>query len=208
MAATVFGVDQLAADIGADLTANDVVADILIGEWNTEQHYGKPRVVVGIGPGKIEDPTGDRFGATGWVDLGDGTLASPFGVTVARALVHRAKQFPIWVHSVAPNGTAPANTAQAARQATAALVDAVVAAIRRTRGGMVMGWTDEAPVDDSEKRGEFVYGSVTTFGCVLAIPVFDVPTPLVQIGEVEGDAQITVDGVDTPATPETTDTTT
>jgi hypothetical protein len=192
---TVFGVDQLAADVEADLAARGVVADVLIGEWNTEHHYGEPRVVFGRGGGKIEDPTGDRFGATGWIDLGNGT--------VARALLHRAKVFPVWVHSVAPPKTPPKLVAQEARRATDALLDATLAAIRRTRGGMVMGWTDEEPVNDSEKRGEFVYGSIVAFGVVLAVPVFDDPTPVASADEVEAEAQLEVDGTPVPTSPET-----
>ena len=194
---TVFGLDLFQADIQADFTANNVTAELLIGTWNAEVHYGAPRVVIGRSRFKIEDPTGDAFGANGWIDLGDGTAA--------RALLHRAQTFAFWVHSVAPAGTAPLANAIAARQATDALLDATLAAIRRTRGGMILGWTDGEPLE--EERGDFVYGSIVTFGVVIYVPVYDTPTPVAQAGEVEADAQITIDGVDTPATAEVTDTT-
>jgi|HubBroStandDraft_6_1064221.scaffolds.fasta_scaffold376659_2 hypothetical protein len=196
MALFIFGVDQLAADVQADLTGRSFspAPQFYVGEWNTETHYGSTRVVFGRGRGRIEDPTGDTFASSGWIDTGDGSG------TVARALLHRRQTFLVWCHGVAPPNTAPAARAQAARQATDALLDAVLAAIRRTRGGMVTGWSDVEPLN--EARGGFVYGSVVTFGVEIAVPVWDDETPVFQASSVEADASVTVDGVDTPTSPE------
>ena len=206
---TVFGIDQFSADIAADLTARGITVTttppgspsavlLMIGEWNTESFDDSmPSVVIGHGDFQVEEPAGDSMGATGWIDMGDGT--------VARALLHRAQTFTIWVHSIAPDNTDPSLVAQAARQATDALLDQVLAAIRRTRGGRVHAWGTGKPI--GEPRGSFVYGSIRVVNVVIPIPVFDDPTPTAEIGEVEVDEQMTVNGVDMPPSPETTDTT-
>jgi len=207
--ATVFGIDQFVADIGADLTARGIpivttgpgslsTVWLMIGEWNTVTvNTACPSIVVGFGDFQVEDPTGDSLGATGWIDMGDGT--------VSRALLHRAQTFTIWVHSVAPTNTAPVLVPQAARQATDALLDGVLAAIRRTRGGRVHAWGAGKAVN--EERGDFTYGSIRVVNVVIPIPVFDDVMPVCEVGEVEVDEQMTVNGVDMPPSPETTDTT-
>ena len=101
------------------------------------------------------------------------------------ALLHRAQTFTIWIHSIAPDGTDPSLNAQAARQATDALLDQVLAAIRRTQGGRVYAWGPGSLLN-GEARGDFVYGSIRSVNVVIPIPVFDDETPVGVIGEVEG----------------------
>jgi len=193
---TVFGPDLLAAALAADFAVRGVDVEVLVGEWETERHYGAPRIVVGEDTGSYDDPAGMRYGASGWIDVGNGQ--------VARARLARVQKFPIWVHAVAPDDTAPGDVAQAAREATTALLDRTATAIARTRGGLpILPW----PVTPfNEARGDFVYGSIRRFDATIAIFALDDPSDTLTADDARGAHQMDVDGTLVPATAETTTT--
>lgn len=178
---TSFSLDQIVVAVSsyfADPSRN-IVADVLEGEWNTEVHYGAPRVVVGLARFGYRDACGTRWAPNSWWDNGDGTVSPVIGA--------RYQMFKVWVHSVAPNGTTPDQNAVAARKATAALSDVTFAAIREAHGASFPDgdgdWLNEA-------RGDFVYGSVAWWSFVVPIPILGDPMPVVRAATVGFSAQL------------------
>jgi hypothetical protein len=195
-APAVFGADQLRDDIRDDLEARGFVADWLVGEWNTERHYGTTRVVIGLGRAQVQSAADTMHGTDGWHDIGGGQVAA--------ARLARVHTFPIWIHGYASAqtiNTDPANVAEEARRVTLALLDAVTAAVERERGGLpLLPW----PVEPlSEERGDFVDGSVMRLDVQIAVPIFDDPSDTITPDEMHGAASLDLDGTITPATPET-----
>ncbi len=192
-APTVFGPDRIRADVIADFAVRAIVGvEVLVGEWQTERHYGAPRVVIGRGKGTYENPAETPNATNGWIDVGSGQVARP--------ILGRAMTFPIWVHSIADASLVGDEYAEAARQATDALADLTAAAVARTRGGLpILPWPTE-PI--GEARGEFVCGSMVRFDAKIWIPVFDDPSDTMTADEVIVDAQLDLDGTLAPTTPE------
>jgi hypothetical protein len=190
---TVFGPDRIKADVAADLALRGVTGvEFLVGEWNTERFYGATRVVIGIGKAQVQSAADTMHSTDGWIDVGGGQ--------VAQAHLARVHTFPIWVHGYAPPYTAPDQVPEVARSTTLALLDQVCAAVRRTRGGLPMlPWAVEAY---SEERGDFVDGSVQRVDVQIAVPIFDDPSDVGTAEEMNGDAQLEVDDIDTPEPPE------
>lgn len=190
---SVFGPDKVAADIAGDFAIRGIVAEVLVGEWEADKHTGPAYVAIGLGRGSYDDPAGMRH-AGRMVDVGGGR--------VARVLLARQQTFRIWVHAAAAPETAPELVAVEARRATAELLDATAAAIRRTRGGLASTpWTVEWL---GEERGDFVYGSVARFDVTIALLVTDDARPVIGATQAEVTAQAVMpDGAVLPDPPET-----
>lgn len=186
-APTVFGPDLLKAAIEEDFAAQEITGvEVLVGEWRTADHGGAPRVVIGLGKGQIDDPSGARY--AGRIDLGDGRSA--------RVLLERRQGYEVWVHSIEPEGTPPEQAAQRARSETAWLLDQTCAAMRRAHGGLALfPW----PLDwIGEDLGPFAYGSVVHFSAPWALPIFDLPSDRFQPEQVGGDSAVDLSGETTP----------
>lgn len=186
-APTVFGPDLLKAALEEDFAAQDITGvEVLVGEWRTSEHGGAPRVVIGLGKGQIDDPSGARY--AGRIDLGDGRSA--------RVLLERKQGYEVWVHAIEPEGTPPELVAQKAREATAWLLDQTCAAMRRAHGGLALfPW----PLDwIGEDLGPFAYGSVVHFSAPWALPIFDLPSDRSQPEGADIDAQADIEGTLTP----------
>lgn len=192
-APTIFGAVELLADITADLALRGVVVDELsVGLWRTELNSGPSRVVVGVGKGSYQSAADTFHSTDGFIDVGNGQ--------VARAILARVWTFPIWVHDIAPIGTAPDQEALAQMTATVRLADQVAAACARSRGGLPMlPWATEVL---AEERGEFVYGGAVRVDVQIAIPVFDDPSDLANATQATGAAALNLDGTLTPTPPE------
>jgi hypothetical protein len=192
-APTIFGPDRIVTDIGVDFAARGIVSEIVVGDWKTQRLRSPARIVVGLGRGQINDPADTMHSTDGWIDIGGGQ--------VARAHLTRTQTFPVWVHSLGPDGTAVENVEQTARQQTAALLDATCSAIKRTTKGLpLLPWPVEW-VDEEE--GEFIYGSVVKVDVQIAVPIFDDPSDTMTADEAQTSGQLDIDGTLTPATPET-----
>lgn len=193
-----FGPDMLRDAIVADFALRGVTAEVAIGEWNTTRHNGSPYVVIGLARGQMRDPGGMRRG---------GGLLSMGGGTVARTLLVRDQAFTIWVHGVAADSTPPDDVATEARRATAALLDATAAALRRAAGGLAS--TPWAVDWVGEERGEFIYGSLAILSATVSLMVPDDAMATISVSQVEASVQaIGPDGSVMPATPETSTETT
>lgn len=178
---TVFGPERLLADIAADLTLRGLTGvSFLVGEWRTQEHYGTPRVIVGIGKATIESAAQFFRSTDGWIDVGVDL--------VARARLARVHTFPIWVHGYASSSASPADVAQLAQEAALRLVDLVAGAVGRTRHGLpILPWNVEPY---AEERGEFVDGTVQRLDVRIAVPIFDDPSPTAQAEQISGESQL------------------
>lgn len=197
----VFAVDDFRDAIASDLAARGTAPDVLVGEWNTSQLYGAPRVVVGIGPFLLEDPAGMRLqGADIAIDKPPIDPLNPGAYQpdeVASPILSRTQTYQVWVHSVAASTVDPAVAIVETRRATTALLDKTLAAIRRSLHGLVFGWTPGKVL--SEERADFVYGSVVTFGVVIAVPILGDAMELGASTESQTTTQADIDGTLTPA---------
>lgn len=155
-------VRTLAAELQADFTARNIGAVVVFGNWNEQQHAGADRVIIGLGDFDPSSPGVSAANRPGPVIRTGVSTAAPI------ISVH-AQDVLVWVHGVAPEGTAPEDVPNASHDRTARLLHATIAGICRVvgPGALAFGkgtWPATA-------QGDVTYGALARFRCSVDVPV-------------------------------------
>lgn len=167
-----------------------VVATVEAGEWNTERHGSAAYVVIGPAAftyyGAADKAPGTVAAPSHWWDLGGGLVAPVVG--------RRDQTFTVWVHELAPAGTAPAASSLAALGAVFALADVTMAALRDLHG-------HDLPCTPGKVRaseqGEFTNGATVEWGFTIPIPVLGDPYTYAAAQAMSGALLSIVNGAET-----------
>ncbi|MFO0588834.1 MAG: hypothetical protein U0441_14890 [Polyangiaceae bacterium] len=153
---------QLAVKLQEDFTLRNVGAEVVFGNWSVEQHAGADRVILGLGdfdPASAGVSTANRPG-----------VVLQTGVNTASQVVSvHAQEVLVWVHGVAPEGTAEIDVPALSHDRTGVLLHATIAGLLRVvgRGALAFGkgtWPTAA-------QGDVTYGALARLKCMIDVPV-------------------------------------
>lgn len=191
---TIFAVDQIADGVRAYFAdaSRTVAAEVVVDEWKTQKHYGRPIVVIGVGPlryvGAAAFPPGFRWAPGAIFEIDADHKAPVVGA--------RLQTFTVWAHGGAIDftsaGTDRTVAEVQARKDAFALSDLTYSALRDIHGHDITA--PGKPVDDD--AGEFVYGSVLTWAFEIPVPVLGDVFDFIVADELDSTVTGTTAGVD------------
>lgn len=160
-----------------DFDLRGVAAQVVFGNWQTSQHTGANRVIIGL-----SDFDADAQGQT--MGMRPGPVVN--GSTAAASIALHMQDAVVWVHGIAPEGTPDDQRVNAAHDATVRLLHATIAGLKRNiRQGSIGKGTWPA-VD----IGDVTYGALARFKFTVAVPVLGdawavVPKPYTVTAQVQ-----------------------
>lgn len=190
--------EEIVTALQADFDARSVGASVVMGAWRPEEHAGADRVVLGLGSFDPDLPLASPMPLI----AGPGPVLA--GSAAASTLALRGQEYVVWVHGVAPAGTAVEDVVRLNHRRTGELLDATTAGLIRVVGrGSIKFGPGQWPKADV---GDVTYGALCRFAISVAIPVRGdayavVPRPYTLTTEIK---TAFPEGDETGATIETT----
>lgn len=166
-----YSVRVLGQELQDDFDARGVLATVDYGNWEESQHKGAARVILGLGD---FDPDAQNFPNV----VQPGTVVIPGADTAAAVVAVQAQEVIIWVHDVAPEGTAPIDIPKLSHDRTGVLLHATISGLRRVGGRAALIFVGKGTWP-SVTQGDITYGSLAKLKCAIAIPVLGDPWPVV-----------------------------
>lgn len=161
---SIFVIDDITTAVIAEFTAKSIVAQILIGEWETFRNDSGARVIFGLGDGSFEPvmSNGDHYAT--------GPNFPLTATTEARPLWRCIQSVKIWVVFPQDDAVAPDLQSLASRRGCQNLLHQTMRALWHAHGGYFpcqkLVWINEAQADS-------IYGSACSFEALFSVPVLD-----------------------------------
>jgi hypothetical protein len=184
-----YAIDIIADDVRAEFVDIGCPAKVEVGSWQRFKDDPSPRVIFGIsdGEGRALDGT-QRRGADFPVKGG-----------TARAIWACDQRFNVWVTHPPTAGTPPDQRARQARALTWRLLQATLAAMAHSYGGMGFSWGSLVPL--AEDQGVSTHGAALSFVARYNLPILDTPTPTGAVEAVGATETLSREDVDVDDAP-------